>query len=146
VEVLVGGLWGVLLSVPLLVVVTQGSLASSIASFIGVLFLHFFLPVMGFAWLATIGIVLLIKLVSSRNGRLLFYDGKIRGGAKGALWREAEFPLSELDRPRSCSRRLYQRLLGYQVLHSVNGAKIHWERAAFSKEAVAQALDRLRCD
>lgn len=105
-----------------------------------------FLVLMVFVWVLIIGVLLLIWLISPRHGRLVFYDGKVRGQAKGAPWREVELPLSRLDRPRSCSRGAYQRLCGYQVLHSVNGEKIYWERASFSKEAVAWVLDRLRCD
>jgi hypothetical protein len=97
-------------------------------------------------WVSIIGVLLLIRLISPQHGRLAFYDGKICGQAKGAPWREVEFPLSRLDRPRSCSRGAYQRQCGYQVLHSVNSEKIYWERASFSKEAVARVLDRLGCD
>lgn len=105
-----------------------------------------FFVLMGFVWVAISGVLLLTRLISPRQCRLVFYNGKIRGQAKGAPWREVEFSLSQLDRPRSCSRKPYQRLFGYQVLRSVNGEEIYWERASFSKEAVARVLDRLECD
>ena len=104
-----------------------------------------FFLVVGFVGVPIIGVLLLIRLISPQHGRLVFYEDKVRGLALRAPWREVEFPLSQLDRSQSCSRGPYQRLSGYQVLYSVSGEKIYWERASFSKEAVAQVLKQLRC-
>ena len=79
------------------------------------------------------------------DAKLLFQSDKVRGRSRSGLgW--VEFPLQRLDRRRSCYRSLHQRLLGYQVLYSVNGDKIRWDRLLFSKEAVAQVLNRLGCE
>ena len=77
--------------------------------------------------------------------KLVFQDDKVRGRSmSGSGW--IEFPLSLLDRSQSCYRPLHHRLLGYQVLYSVNGDKIRWDRLLFSREAVAQVLNRLGCE
>jgi hypothetical protein len=152
VGVLVAGLVGVLseFGVSLLHILLANSMSIEIVEeelwLLSVFFLSggFFL-VMAYLWVPTIGVVLLVRLISPRHGRLVFYEGKVRGPAEGAPWREVEFSLSLLDRPRSCSRGSFQRLFGYQVLHSVNGEKIYWVRATFSNEAVAQVLGRLQC-
>ena len=86
-----------------------------------------------------------VTLATPRRGRLIFSDEKVRGPGRQAR-QEVEFPLSRLDRRRTCQRRLHHRLLGYQVLYSVNDRKIWWNRAAFPREAVARVIDRLGCD
>jgi hypothetical protein len=105
-----------------------------------------YLEFVGLVGAILIGAVFLLSLiVGPLRGRLLIYNDKVRGRASWSL-REVEFPISLLDQRSSCHRRPHQRLLGYQVLHSINGEEICWERAAFEKASVAQVLDRLRCD
>jgi hypothetical protein len=146
----VGALWGAFVgalgSSLLLFLSTEMTVEESLLASASFFLSDAFFLMVGFLWVAIIGVLLLIRLISPQHGRLVFYEDKVRGLALRAPWREVEFPLSQLDRAQSCSRGPYQRLSGYQVLYSVNGEKIYWERASFEKEAVAEVLDQLRCD